>query len=207
MRGNAGQDIFFDDKDRCRFFLLLQEGRERYCHRIHAFCLMTNHIHLTIQVGEVPLSRIMQNLSFSYTRWVNWRQQRIGHLFQGRFKAILVDADAYLLELTRYIHLNPVRAAMVQSPEEYPWSGYRAYLGRETIPWLTTDPVLSQFGSTLERACRGYRAFVDQGKEEGHIREYHSGTDTDSRLLGDDTFVDKVLARAEVSPPAAPWSR
>lgn len=142
----------------------------------------------------------MQNLTFRYTRWINWRQKRIGHLFQGRFKAVLVDADSYLLELTRYIHLNPVRAGMVQSPEEYPWSGHRAYLGSETIPWLSTEWVLSQFAGKSERARRGYREFVDQGKEEGHQQEYHSGSANDSRVLGDDTFIDKVLAHAEARP-------
>jgi REP element-mobilizing transposase RayT len=200
MRGNACQDIFFDDEDRCRFYLLLQEGIERYGHRIHAFCLMTNHVHIAMQVGEVSLSRIMQNITFRYTRWVNRRQQRSGHLFQGRFKAVLVDADTYLLELTRYIHLNPVRAGMVQSPEEYPWSGHRAYLGSETIPWLTTDWVLSQFAGKSEKARRGYREFVDQGKEDGYQQEYHSGSANDSRVLGDDTFIDKVLAHAGARP-------
>lgn len=200
MRGNARQDIFFDEADRYRFYLLLQEGIERYGHRIHAFCLMTNHIHLAIQVGKVSLSRIMQNLTFRYTRWINWRQQRSGHLFQGRFKAVLVDADSYLLELTRYIHLNPVRAKMVQPPEEYPWSGHRAYLGLETIPWLTTDWVLSQFARKSEKARLEYRKFVDEGKGEGHLQEYHSGSANDSRVLGDDAFIDKVLAHAEARP-------
>lgn len=197
LRGNARQDIFFDDEDRYRFYLLLQEGVERYGHRIHAFCLMTNHVHLAIQVGDIPLSRIMQNLSFRYTRWINWRRNRCGHLFQGRFKAVLVDADSYLLELTRYIHLNPVRADMTQLPEEYPWSGHRAYLGLETIPWLTTDWVLAQFAGKCKRAQSEYRKFVDMGKGDGHLQEFHSVTGSDSRILGDDDFIDKVLAQAE----------
>ena len=103
LRGNAGQTVFFDNRDRTHFYLLVQEGIERFRHRIHAFCLMNNHVHLAIQVADIPLSRIIQNLSFRYTRWINWRQSRLGHLFQGRYKAVLVDADAYLLELTRYI--------------------------------------------------------------------------------------------------------
>jgi len=116
LRGNGGQSIFFDDKDRTRFYFLAQEGIERFGHRIHAFCLMTAHVHMAIQVGDVSLSRILQNLSFRYARWVNWGQSRSGHLFQGRYKAVLVDADVYLQELTRYIHLNPVRAGMVKEP-------------------------------------------------------------------------------------------
>ncbi|MEI6206590.1 MAG: transposase [Desulfuromonadales bacterium] len=195
MRGNARQDIFFDDADRFRFYLLMQEGLERYGHRIHAFCLMANHIHLAIQVGEVPLSRIMQNLTFRYTRWINWKQNRSGHLFQGRFKAVMVDADSYLLELTRYIHLNPVRAKMVHSPDEFPWSGHRAYLGMESIPWLTTDWVLSKFARKSNRACINYNKFVESGKNDGYLREYHRGSANDSRLLGDDAFIDKVLTQ------------
>ncbi len=116
---NGGQTIFFDDKDRTRFYFLVQEGIERFSHCIHAFCLMSNHIRLAVQVGDVSLSRILQNLSFRYTRWINWRRNRTGHLFQGRYKAVLVDADAYLQGLTRYIHLNPVRARMVKEPEDY----------------------------------------------------------------------------------------
>jgi REP element-mobilizing transposase RayT len=201
MRGNARQNIFFGDEDRCRFYLLLQEGLERYGHRIHAFCLMTNHIHLVIQVGEVSLSRIMQNLTFRYTRWVNWRQGRSGHLFQGRFKAIMVDADAYLLELTRYIHLNPVRAGIVQSPAEYPWSGHLAYLGEESLPWLTTDWVLSQFTEKSAGARLAYSEFIDQGRDEGHRLDYHSGAANDSRILGGDPFIEKVLAQAGARPP------
>jgi putative transposase len=97
LRGNGGQEIFFNQEDRFRFYLLLQEGIERYRHGIHAFCLMANHIHLAIQVGNIALPRIIQNIAFRYTRWVNWRQGRTGHLFQGRYKAVLVDADSYLL--------------------------------------------------------------------------------------------------------------
>jgi REP element-mobilizing transposase RayT len=108
----GGKTICFDDKDCRRFCLLIQEGIERFGHRIHAFCLMRNHVHLAVQVGNISLSRILQNLSFPYTRWVNGRQSRTGHLFQGRYRAILVDGDVYLKELTRYIHL---RLAVVRS--------------------------------------------------------------------------------------------
>jgi len=193
LRGNSGQTIFLNDKDRTRFFLLLQEGIERFDHRIHAFCLMTNHVHLAIQIAEISLSRILQNLSFRYTRWVNWRQGRTGHLFQGRYKAVLIDADTYLQELTRYIHLNPVRAGMVREPEKYPWSGHRAYLGLETIPWFTTDWVLSQFSKKVSVARRAYMKFVQEGMGGGRQEEYYRGSDADSRILGDDTFIERVL--------------
>lgn len=197
LRGNAGQAIFFDNRDRTRFYLLLQEGIERFRHRIHAFCLMSNHVHLAIQVGDIPLSRIMQNVGFRYTRWINWRQNRSGHLFQGRYKAVLVDADAYLLELTRYIHLNPVRAGIVKEPEDYAWSGHRAYLGNEVIPWLTTDWVLSQFSKRVGSARRAYGRFIGEGKKGGTRKEYRLGSGTDSRILGDDEFIDRVLEKEE----------
>jgi putative transposase len=197
LRGNDGQGIFFDDKDRTRFCFLMQEGIERFGHRIHAFCLMTTHVHLAIQVGEVSLSRILQNLSFRYTRWINWRYHRSGHLFQGRYKAVLVDGEAFLLELTRYLHLNPVRAGMVTEAADYPWSGHRCYLGLEAIGWLTTEWVLGQFSKRLSAARRAYGTFVSEGKGEGQQPEYHKGSDTDSRILGDDTFIEKVLGQKQ----------
>ena len=197
LRGNGGQEIFFGQEDRFRLYLLLQEGIERYGHKVHAFCLMTNHIHLAMQVGEVGLPRIIQNLAFRYTRWVNWRQNRTGHLFQGRYKAVLVDGDPYLLELTRYIHLNPVRSGIVRRPEDYPWSGHRVYLGLETIPWLTTDWVLSMFSSRADRARRAYREFVEKGKDGGHQGKYGKGSEMDSRILGDTIFIEKVLGQGQ----------
>ena len=193
FRGNGGQDVFPAAADRYRFFLLLQEGTHRFGYRIHAFCLMTNHIHLAVQIGEIPLSRGMQNLSFRYTRWINRRENRTGHLFQGRYKAVLVDGDSYLLELVRYIHLNPVRAGMVANPEEYPWSSHHAYLGRETLPWLTTDWLLASFGEQVYRARAEYATFVLDGLAEESRPEFH-GAGVDSRLLGDDNFMDKCLS-------------
>ena len=152
LRGYARQDNFLDDVDRYRFYLLVQEGIERFGYRVHAFCLMTNHLHLAIQVGEEPLSCIIQNLSARYTRWVNWRHNRVGHLFQGRYKAVLVDADSYLVQLTAYIHLNPVRSGMAATCEEYAWSSHRSYMGANLIPWLTTETALSQFSKKPETA-------------------------------------------------------
>ena len=110
LRGNAQQDVFFTPADRRCFYELLTEGTARFDYRVHAFCLMTNHLHLALQVGDLELSAGMQNLSFRYTRYLNTRLNRVGHLFQGRFKAFLVDQDRYGLALVRYLHLNPVRA-------------------------------------------------------------------------------------------------
>jgi putative transposase len=200
LRGNGGQVIFFDDADRSHFYLLLQQGIARYGHRIHGFCLMGTHAHLAIQVGEEPLPKIMQNLSFRSTRWVNRKQKRIGHLFQGRYKAIMVDQQAYLLELVRSIHLNPVRAKQARQPQAYAWSGHRAYLGRETLPWLTTDWVLSQFGARFAISSKRYAAFVHAGRGEGHREEFHHGGDQDQRVLGDDRFAERIVNKSCASP-------
>ena len=204
MRCNGGEEIFFDDDDRYHFYLLAQQGIERFGHRIHGFCCMTNHVHLAIQVGEITLSKIIQNLSFRYTRWINQRRKRIGHLFQGRYKAILVDADSYLLELVRYIHLNPCRAGMVKDPMQYPWSGHRAYLGEEQLPWLTTEWVLGQFSQQKAAAKRRYAKFIQEGLGEGYRIEFHSGGEEDARVLGEDRFVNRVFNRdrSRVKPPS-----
>lgn len=204
LRGNSRQDIFFEDQDRYRFFLLVQEGVERFGHRVLAFCLMTNHIHLAIQVGNVPLSRILQNLSFRYTRWINWRQGRVGHLFQGRYKAFVVDGDAYLLELVAYLHLNPVRIGLVRDAGAYPWSSHRAYLGRETIPWLDTDFVLGQFSRKVTKARELVGEFVAGKNEEGHRKEFHGQEGSDSRFVGADGFVEEILRREDLLPERKP---
>ena len=197
LRGNAGDPVFFDDKDRYRFYLLLQEGVERYGHRVHAFCLMTNHIHLAVQVADVPLSKIMQNVSFRYTRWINWRKRRTGHLFQGRHKAFLIDSDEYLLQLVRYVHLNPVRVGLVRKPEEYRWSSHLAYLGNELLPWLTTDFSLGQFSGKIGKARQSFAAFVAKGITEGHRPEFHGQGMADSRCIGTDCFVEQTLEKAD----------
>jgi putative transposase len=197
LRGNGEQNIFMDAGDRTRFFLLLQESVERFEYRIHAFCLMTNHIHLALQVGQIPLSGIMQNVGFRYTQFVNRKYQRSGHLFQGRYKALLIDADSYLLELIRYIHLNPVRVGMASIPENYPWSSHASYLNlAPRPPWLTVEWALVQFADKKLSAIKRYRNFVEEGLEEGHREEFHRGS-YEGRALGDDRFVERVLSQTE----------
>ena len=195
LRGNAGEDIFFSDVDRYRFYLILQESIEKFDFRIHGFCCMTNHVHMVAQVGTFPLSRILQNISQRYTRWINGTQSRTGHIFQGRYKAILLEADSYLVPLVRYVHRNPIRAWMIEHAEEYPWSSHRAYLGSESLPWLTTDWVLSMFSDRENLARERYKAFFAEAVEEGRRSEYHCGT-FDGRILGDDSFADEVLSKA-----------
>ena len=139
LRGNARQDVFFTAGDRNYFYELLAEGVTRFGYRVHAFCLMSNHVHLALQVGDRELSAGMQNLSFRYTRYLNARRKQVGHVFQGRFKAFLVNQDRYGLALVRYLHLNPVRAKVVRTAGAYAWSSHRAYLGEEDLPWLTME--------------------------------------------------------------------
>ncbi len=202
LRGNAGQDVFVLPDDRIAFYDLLADGVARFGYRVHAFCLMTNHVHLALQAGEVALSRGLQNLSFRYTRYLNTRLKRSGHVFQGRFKAYLVDQDRYGLALIRYIHLNPVRAKMTRAAGAYRWSSYRAYMGGESLPWLSTDWVLGQFGQTAGVARRRFAAFVAAGQAEGHSAVFYGGT-ADARVVGEEDFVGKVV-RPEARPLKAP---
>lgn len=198
MRGNLGSKLFFSDADRTRFLFLIQQGLERYGHRVHAFCLMDNHVHLLIQVGEVPLSRIIQNICFRYTRYINHQKKSIGHLFQGRFKAILIDADSYLLELVRYIHLNPVRAGLCKSADEFSWTSYHAYTGKVEISWLYHQEVLSHFSNELSRAQTLFSNFVIEGMGETTKMEFHQGSHFGS-VLGDDAFAERVLKASHVA--------
>ena len=165
-RGNAYQDVFLDDTDREEFLEILEQTVDRFNWLCHAYCLMTNHYHLLIETVDPTLSRGMRQLNGVYTQAFNRRHEQVGHLFQGRYKAILVEKEAYLLELARYIVLNPVRAKMVKKPEEWEWSSYRATAGLEGAPsFLTTDWILSQFADERKKAQRLYRRFV--AKETG----------------------------------------
>ena len=204
LRGNGGQAIFPEAEDGAAFLALLAEGVARYGFRCHGYCLMPNHAHLVLQAGAIPLSQAMQNLSFRYTRHINGREKRVGHLFQGRYKAILVDADAYLLALVRYVHLNPVRAHLCDKPEAWRWSGHRAYLGRADAPWLTTELVLSMLAPREGDARAAYAAFVAEGMGEARRPEFHSGNGGGGRVLGDDEFVERALAAAGERPDNPP---
>ena len=119
-----------------------------------------------------------------------------GHLFQGRYKALLIDADSYLLALIRYIHLNPVRAGIVSRPEDYPWTSHCDYLNEAHTPWLTVEWALAQFGNEFSKASDAFKAFVDQGCEEGYRREFYQGS-FEGRALGDDNFIRDVLLQVE----------
>jgi len=187
-RGNARQEIFLDEKDFADFLVVLCQVVKRYHFILHTFCLMNNHYHLLIETPYGNLSRGMRQLNGLYTQRFNQRHKRVGHLLQGRYQAILVDKDNYLLELCRYVVLNPVRAKIVKDPGGWKWSAYRATAGYKGIPCLTTDWILSQFGKEQKKASRGYQAFVLSGIKAASPLKAIKG----QLFLGQDNFIDKI---------------
>ncbi|MCU7927932.1 MAG: transposase [Candidatus Thiodiazotropha sp. (ex Dulcina madagascariensis)] len=193
-RGDRREAIYEDDEDREAFLKVLAEVVKRYNWICHAFCLMTNHYHLVIETVEGNLSQGMRQLNGVYTQASNRRHNRNGHLLQGRFKGILVDKDAYLLELSRYVVLNPVRAGMVDSPEQWQWSSYQAMLAAAPVPkWLTVEGLLSQFGSVRKAARHRYRQFVLDGAGQDIWKGLRQQI-----YLGDERFVEKMQAKVQV---------
>jgi hypothetical protein len=162
---------------------------------------MNNHIHLLIETQKIPLSKFMQGVSQTYTIYFNRRYRTVGHLFQGRYKAILCDQDAYLLGLVKYIHRNPVRARIVERLDAYPWSSHHAYTGKSNpLSLVDTDQVLRMFSENKVRSRMKYREFMME--KDGYERNEVYAT-IDQRLKGDDEFVDRVLAQHDkVSNPA-----
>lgn len=188
-RGNARQDIFLDDDDRQRFLGVLDRVVSRFHLLLHAYCLMDNHFHLVVETPEANLSKAMRQLNGVYTQVFNRRHRRVGHVLQGRFKAIVVEREGYLLELCRYVVLNPVRAGLIRQPDTYPWSSYRATAGLASAPaCLTVDWLLSQFGRQRSAAQTKYRAFVAEGIGQESPWEQVQG----QVLLGSDRFVEQL---------------
>ena len=162
LRGNQGRPIFYSDTDRIQCCLLIQEGIERFGHRIHAYCFMSNHIHLAWQQGNEGLSTAVQNFAFRYAQRVNRFRKEVGYVFQGRFKSILVNKENYLTKLVRYIHLNPVRAGLVKRPEDYKWSGHNDYLGIDPVAWIEHDYVLKKYSNDRNIVIERYNEFIYQ---------------------------------------------
>lgn len=189
-RGNARRPIFKDDKDRGMLLNILEEVNDRYHWLCHAYCLMSNHYHLVIETPDGNLSKGMRHLNGVYTMRFNRHHGSVGHVFQGRYKAILVQKESYLLEVCRYVVLNPVRAKVVEGPERWRWSSYRATAGIEKAhPCLSTDWVLGQFGSKKIIAEKRYRRFVTDGIGGHGIWEDVKG----QSILGEGDFVDRLI--------------
>lgn len=191
-RGNRREAIYLGDVDRNAFLAILQQVCERFNWLCHGYCLMTNHYHLLVETPEANLSQGMRQLNGVYTQRFNQANRRVGHVFQGRYKAILVQKDAYLLELARYIVLNPVRAGMVRAAKDWPWSNYRATAGLSSAPdWLHVDWLLSCFGVRKKRAVLRFREFVAEGKGQPSPL----GKLQNQIYLGDEAFVEAMQAK------------
>ena len=190
-RGNERKSIFRTKKDYERFIGYLESATERYGARIHCFCLIPNHYHLLLETPRGNLSGILHHLNTSYTNYFNAKTKRVGHLLQGRYRAILVDRDAYALELSRYIHLNPVRAHLVKDPSYYSWSSYSAYIGRKMAwDWLERDFILGQMSEDRGEAQRRYRKYVERAMREV-LKDPLKNTAA-STLLGSEEFIEWV---------------
>lgn len=203
-RGNERGKVFFSKTDYRKFKEYLREGQIKYGFILHCYVCMTNHYHLLIETPEKNLSKIMHYLNSSYTTYINIKRKRSGHLFQGRYKAILVDRDSYLLELSRYLHMNPVRANMVDRPEEYLHSSYAAYITDSDGLVHTTD-LLSMFSKDTKAAKQRYKIFVESAlgeEQESPMKKVYGGM-----ILGSVPFIkeslnrlgDELLQRTETS--------
>lgn len=185
-RGDHREEIYLDDGDRVGYLGLLGEVCGRFNWSLHAYCLMTNHYHLIVETPDGNLSTGMRQLNGVYTQRFNRRHCRVGHVFQGRYHAILVQKETHLLELTRYVVLNPVRAGLVAEPGHWPWSSYGAMLGQVCAPtWLETDWLLTQFATARGDAVRQYEHFVREGASAAspwQALKHQS-------ILGDEAFV------------------
>lgn len=220
-RGVGRQEIFLDDADRQAFLSRLERNLSLAGARCYAWALIPNHFHLLIRTGEKSLSELMRKLLTGYALYFNRRHKRSGYLFQNRYKSILCQEDEYLLELLRYIHLNPLRAKLAGNFDEldrYPWSGHAVLLNRKRRPWQERNEILSLFAATKREAVRRYRNFVADGVAMGKqprltgggLRRSAGGWEAvlehkeagevlrgDERILGDSAFVDRILRLAE----------
>jgi REP element-mobilizing transposase RayT len=204
--------LFDGDAERARYLQLLGGALRHTDAKVLAWCVMSNHVHLVVEAGQAPLWRLMKSVHVGYANWKNRREGRIGPLFADRYKAVLVDREEYLLELVRYVHLNPVRARVAERPEDSRWSSHRAYLGLDPAPsWLDQREVLDRFGSDPSAARRAFAGFVLEGVENerspllsGDERAdlvriatpmFGSGHRPSDGIVGSDAFVAETLGR------------
>lgn len=196
-RGDGREDIYLSEADRLAWLEVLGQVCKRFNWVCHAWCQMTNHYHLLVETPEANLAQGMRQLNGVYTQRLNRAHGRVGHVFQGRYKAILVERDSYLLELARYVVLNPLRAGMVRRLETWPWSSYLAMCGQAPVPvWLQTDWILAQFGRQRASAIRKYVEFVHEGARLPSVWTQLQG----QIYLGSETFVKKMQAQIEKRP-------
>jgi REP element-mobilizing transposase RayT len=191
-RGNQRQGVFKGGEDFQKYISLLAFYKERNKYALYAYVLMSNHVHLLIETRTIPLSKILQGINQRYTMYFNRKYKTSGHLFQGRYKAILCDKDGYLLSLIKYIHLNPVRAKIAKTPGEYLWSSHQSYEQQRKDDIVDTDQVLRVFSENKSQARKLYRAFIDDGIE---IKKENIYKTVSQRILGEEQFVDEVIEK------------
>ncbi len=201
-RGNEQRDVFRDDTDRELYLGRLARYQTQFRFRLYAYCLMTNHIHLALETGPVPLSRIVLALHGSYAQAFNQRHGRVGHLFQGRYKALLVQKTSYLLALVRYIHENPVKAGLVRHAATYRWSSDRFYRGMSAPDWLDPSGLLELLGADPARAARRYRSFM-----RSLTAERYEGLKAVARVVKGDEDYARTVLESSIDPEIHPrWS-
>ena len=190
-RGNQKQQIYFSDDDRFFFLKILRDADERFSAMWHLYCLMESHYHLGLETPKANLSQIMHFINSAYSVYLNTKYKRCGHLFQGRFKAILVQADLYARTLTKYIHANPVRRGLAERPEDYEWSSGQVYFGIRPAPsWLRTQTILTCFGSSVSALRKEHEAYLASSEDLSFGKQLHVSSRTG--ILGNDDFMDKI---------------
>ncbi len=194
-RGNNKQVIFKDEQDYRIYVNRLKKYHERYKFILYAYVLMSNHIHLLIETGMTPLSKIMQGIQQSYTAYFHKKYNSVGHLFQGRYIAILCQKDAYILELVRYIHLNPVRAFLVKWPNDYLWSSHQVYIGSMYQSFIQKDFVFKMFTEDKFEGKKLYCQFILEGIDKGYRNIF--GNVVNQTYLGSKKFIEKVNERSK----------
>ncbi|HYA27201.1 MAG TPA: transposase, partial [Acidobacteriota bacterium] len=194
VRGNQRRKTFRCDQDYKAYLDRLDKYRLQCDLRIYAYCLMPNHVHLLVETGSTPLAKFMQGLQQSYTQYFNRSYRKVGHLFQGRYQAIICERDKYLLALVRYIHLNPVRAKLTARPERYSYSGHNSYLTNGTAKIVDINPILRLLGGK-----KAYERFVLEGLGEHHNEEYYAVAD--QRFLGEEGFGEEISRDIERKEP------
>jgi REP element-mobilizing transposase RayT len=188
VRGNQRQKTFTSDRDYQAYTERLARYRKKYGFAVYAYCLMSNHVHLLVESSDQPLAKFMQGLQQSYSQYFNFKHHKSGHLFEGRYKAIICQKEQYLLQLIRYIHLNPVRAGMVKEPDGYRYCGHHAYLQGKASEIIDPGKILSMLGGK-----GAYRRFIHDGVGDGHKEEYYRVED--QRFLGAEGFGEKMLKK------------
>jgi putative transposase len=196
LRGNHQRSIFHTESDPWLLNDIVARALAKYQARLHAYCWMSNHVHLLVQVGEAPLSCFMRQVASEFARRMQWHMPTSGHFFERRYHATLVDAERYLKAVVRYIHLNPIAAGLVADPADYAWSSHHEYLGLRQGAWVTTDDVLGAFGATRSRAMAAYRAFLEDRAVPDWSAKLEIGPDAED-ILGDEEFVRRMLPPKE----------